>query len=164
MTKNLEQEVLDILSDNAKISHEQIANMTNSSVEEIDKLISDLEKRRVIIGYTTLIDWEKTDREYVSAIIEVKVMPNRELSFDSIAERIYKFPEVRSVSLVAGDYDFQVNVEGRTMKDISLFVVQKLSSLHYIQGTATHFIMKRYKVNGISVDKPEKDSRLAVAP
>ncbi len=123
-----------------------------------------MEKDNVILGYGTVINWEKVGEETVTAMIEVKVAPEREVGFNSIAERIYRFPEVRSVYLMSGSYDLSVVVEGKTMKEVARFVSHKLSTIDRVQSTVTHFILKRYKEDHFIFEKEEADKRLVVSP
>ncbi|MDK2992636.1 MAG: hypothetical protein PWP48_1869 [Clostridiales bacterium] len=160
----LENNILEILSDDHRVTAEQISAMLDVDVKEVEATIKALEDRGVIVKYNTIINWEKTDREFVAALIEVKVVPQRDQGFDVIAERIYRFPEVQSVYLMSGDYDLAVTVEGKTMKDIAYFVAERLSPLESVLSTATHFILKKYKVEGIILDDHEQDHRLAVSP
>ena len=118
----------------------------------------------VISGYHTLINWEKTNIEKVSALIEVRVTPQRGQGFDSIAERIYKYPEVNSVYLISGGYDLLVSLEGKSLKEVSSFVTNKLSTLDSVLSTATHFILKKYKDHGTIMTKKDEDERMKVTP
>jgi DNA-binding Lrp family transcriptional regulator len=113
----------------------------------------------VILGYKTLIDWDKTDREYVSAMIEVKLVPQKGRGFDKIAEKIYNYPEVKNVYLMSGGYDLCVLIEGKTMKEVAYFVAQKLSTIEYITSTATHFVLKKYKDTGVVYGSADVDER-----
>ncbi|WP_129721246.1 Lrp/AsnC family transcriptional regulator [Xylanivirga thermophila] len=159
---SLAHDVLEILVKDSKITAEEIGIMLDAPVEDIKNCIKELENNGTIVKYNTLINWDKTDREYVEALIEVKVTPQRDQGFDAIAERIYKFDEVTSVYLMSGDYDLCVTVEGKTMREVALFVAQKLSTLDSVLSTATHFILKKYKVEGIVLEKDEKDRRQAI--
>jgi len=138
--------------------------MLNIDVEEVCQRISEMEEDNTIISYHTLINWEKVGEETVSAIIEVKVAPQRDVGFDAVAERIYRFPEVKSVQLVSGGYDLAVLVEGKSMKDVALFVAMKLSTIETVLSTYTHFVLKTYKRDGIILEDGEKDRRLVVTP
>lgn len=142
------EEVLKILEKDARITPEQIATMTGKSVSEVRDSIKQAENNRTIVKYKTMINWEKAGKEEVHALIEVTVQPQREVGFDSIAERIYRFPEARFVYLMSGTYDLAVLVVGRTMQEIANFVSQKLATLDSVQGTVTHFLLKRYKEDG----------------
>lgn len=151
--------LLEILEDNANLSYAQIAVMLDKEEGEIKDIIKKYEKNGVIVGYKTLIDWDKTDREYATALIEVKVVPQRDKGFDKVAEKIYRYPEVQSLYLMSGAYDFCVILEGKTMKEVAYFVAQKLSSLESVTGTATHFVLKKYKNNGAIYTSDEVDPR-----
>ena len=144
--------ILQILEDNANLTHEQLAVMLDKEVGDIKNIIEKY-------GYKTLIDWEKTDREYVTALIEVKVVPQRDRGFDIVAEKIYHYPEVKSMYLMSGAYDFCVILEGRTMKEVAYFVAQKLSPLEFVTGTATHFVLHKYKNDGAVYGSEEVDLR-----
>ena len=143
------------------ISREKALNALNSQV--LDE-ISKLEKENVICAYHTLINWEKTDIEKVSALIEVKVTPQRGQGFDRIAERIYKYPEVKSVYLISGGYDLLVSLEEKSLKEIAAFVSDKLSTLESVLSTATHFILKKYKDHGTIINETVKDEREVITP
>lgn len=151
--------LLKLLENDSSLTAEQLAVMLDKEVGDIKKLISKYEKEGVILGYKTLIDWDKTEREYVSALIELKVIPQRDGGFDSIAEKIYNYPEVQSVYLMSGGFDLALIIEGRTMKEVAYFVAQKLAPLDNISSTATHFVLKKYKDKGVVYDKPEIDVR-----
>lgn len=151
--------ILQILEDNANITPEQLSVMLDKEVGDIKNIIEKYEKDGIIVGYKTLIDWEKTDREYVTALIEVKVVPQRDRGFDVVAEKIYHYPEVKSMYLMSGGYDFCVILEGRTMKEVAYFVAQKLSPLEFVTGTATHFVLRKYKNDGAIYGSEEVDLR-----
>lgn len=160
---SLENDILEILNHNSKITPEEIAVMLDIETQEVKDIIAKLEENNTIVKYNTLINWDKTDRECVTALIEVKVTPQRDLGFDAIAERIYHFPEVKSVYLMSGAYDLCVMVEGKTMKDVAFFVAQKLSVLDTVLSTATHFVLKAYKLEGIILEDNEEDSREVIS-
>ncbi|MDO8671750.1 MAG: Lrp/AsnC family transcriptional regulator [Dehalococcoidia bacterium] len=157
-------EILKILEKDARVEPAQIAIMTGLPVEQVKEEIAQAERERIILRYKTFINWEKTGTEQVWALIEVRVVPQRGKGFDAIAERIYRFPEARSVYLVSGTYDLAVQVVGRTMMDIASFVSGKLASLDGVQGTTTHFLMKKYKEDGEIMEAIVEGSRLAVSP
>lgn len=157
-------EILEILNEDSRRTPEEIAVMLGTDVETVKQKIEELERNKVIVKYNTIINWDKTDREYVTALIEVKVTPQRDQGFDAIAERIYKFPEVKSVYLMSGDYDLAVMVEGRTIKEVAFFVAEKLSVLDSVLSTATHFVLKKYKVEGVVLEDEEKDYRQVIVP
>ena len=149
---------------NSRIDLKELAVILG--VEEIDVVneLSALEKEGIICGYHTLIDWDKTSLEKVTALIEVRVTPQRGQGFDKIAERIYKYPEVRTVYLISGGYDLLVTLEEKSLKEISNFVSDKLSTLESVLSTATHFILKRYKDHGTILDKKHEDEREVITP
>ena len=151
--------ILKTLEDNATLTPEQLAVMFDKEVGEIRDLIKQYEQDGVIVGYKPLIDWDKTDREYVTAMIEVKTTPQRDRGFDRIAEKIYNYPEVQSVYLMSGSYDLCLIIEGRTMKEVAYFVAQKLAPIESVLSTATHFVLRKYKDKGVIYGAPEVDER-----
>lgn len=151
--------LLKLLEDDASLTPAQLATMLDKEEGDIKELIRNYEKDGIILGYKTLIDWDKTDREYVSAMIEVKLVPQRDRGFDKIAEKIYNYPEVKNVYLMSGGYDLCVLIEGKTMKEVAYFVAQKLATIEYITSTATHFVLKKYKDTGVVYGSPEQDER-----
>ncbi len=163
MTK-LENALLEILKEDCRIPMEKMAVMTGASLEETAAAIQELEEKRIILRYMPLINWDLTDRERVEAMIEVKVTPQRDMGFDAVAKRIYKFDEVKSVYLMSGSYDLLVLVEAPTLKELAAFVSAKLSPLEMVTGTATSFVLKRYKEEGIVFEKEGSDKRLVVSP
>lgn len=156
------EEILEILEKNSRATDEEIAVMINKSVEEVRAAIKKYEDDGVILGYTSMINWEKTSKESVIALIEVKVTPQRGQGFDKVAERIYKFPEVKACYLMSGGFDLTVIVEGKTMKEVALFVAEKLSPLDSVLSTSTHFVLKKYKDKGVIFEEDFKDDREAV--
>jgi DNA-binding Lrp family transcriptional regulator len=157
-------EILGILSDNARATPAEIASMLGRSEEDVADEIKELEDSGVIKKYITLINWEKLEGAYVFAVIELKVALQRKTGYDSVAERISRFSEVESLRLISGDYDLQVTVRGKSMRDVAFFVAEKIATLEGVQSTCTHFILKSYKEHGvILVDKP-KPKRLVVTP
>ncbi|NLM70198.1 MAG: Lrp/AsnC family transcriptional regulator [Firmicutes bacterium] len=158
----MERKLLRILERNSRISIEQLAAMLEISEQEVVALLAKLEQDRVILGYHTVIDWEKTQRELVTALIEVKVTPQRGLGFDKIAERIYQYPEVTSVFLMSGGFDLTVIIEGKTMKEVAMFVSQKLAPMEGVLSCSTHFVLKKYKQEGFIFGPEEKDQRAAI--
>ena len=152
-------QLLKVLEDNATLTPEQLAIMLDKEVGDIRRMIATYEAEGVILGYKTIIDWDKTEREYVTAMIEVKITPQRDRGFDRIAEKIYNYPEVQSVYLMSGSYDLCVIIEGRTMKEVAFFVAQKLAPIEFVMSTATHFVLRRYKDKGIVYGAPEIDER-----
>ena len=150
---------LKILEDNANLTPEQLAVMCNKEVGDIKKFIEQNEKDGIILGYKTLIDWDKTDREYVTALIEVKITPQRDRGFDRVAEIIYNYPEVQSLYLMSGAYDLCVLIEGKTMREVAYFVAQKLATIDDVISTATHFVLRKYKDKGVTYGIVEVDER-----
>lgn len=161
-----ELQVLEILEENHQTSHESIALQLNISEEKVREIIKKLEEERIIVSYSTLIDWNKVDgQETVEAMIDVKVTPERGVGFDEVAERIYRYPEVTSLYLMSGTYDLSVTVEGKTMRDVALFVSKKLATIEGVISTTTHFKLKRYKHDGIIIEgDEEEDRRMVVTP
>ncbi|MGI5877076.1 MAG: Lrp/AsnC family transcriptional regulator [Christensenellales bacterium] len=159
----LKNEILEILLEDSRTTPAQMAVMLEVSEKEIESAIRELEEDRVIVKYNTMIDRDKTDESLVEALIEVRVTPQRDRGFDEIARRIYRFPEVRSVYLMSGGYDLMVLAEGKTLKQVAFFVAEKLSTIEGVISTATHFVLKKYKEDGVVFDE-ESDSRLAVTP
>lgn len=162
--KDMREKLLSVIEKNSRIDMKELAVIMG--VEEIDiaNELAALESEGIICGYHTLIDWEKTSIEKVSALIEVRVTPQRGQGFDSIAERIYKYPEVNSVYLISGGFDLLVTLEGKSLKEISAFVSDKLSTLDTVLSTATHFILKKYKDHGTILAKKSEDTREKVTP
>lgn len=160
-----ETEILEILEENSRADLNTIAKMAGVTPEEAEAIIQKLEDQKVIIDYSTMIDWRKVDgHEGVTAMIDVKVTPKRGVGFDEIAERIYRFQEVESVYLMSGVYDLSVVIRGRSMSDIARFVSEKLSTLDSVVSTTTHFILKRYKHDGKVFETGDDDKRIVVSP
>ena len=158
------EEILKILERDARTTPEQIATMTGKPVDKVKSTIKRAEDDRTIVKYKAIVNWEKvSERDEVSAIIEVRVQPQRDVGFDAIAERIYRFPEARTVYLVSGAYDLAVLVTGKTMQEVAGFVSTKLATLESVQGTTTHFLLKRYKEDGEIIDGEEKPKRQPVS-
>ncbi|MBB6622865.1 Lrp/AsnC family transcriptional regulator [Clostridium gasigenes] len=154
------EEILEILEKNSRYSDEQIAIMAGKSVEEVRDAIRDYEEKNIIAGYTTLINWENTGKETVTALIEVKITPQRGEGFDKVAERIYNFKQVKACYLMSsGGFDLTVIVEGKTMKEVAMFVSGKLAIQEYVTGTATHFVLKKYKDHGRIFKEKKKTER-----
>ena len=163
MTK-LEMSLLDILGEDCRLPLEKLAVMTGATVEEVAEAIENMEKERIILRYRPTINWDLTDRERVEAMIEVRVTPQRDMGFDAVAKRIYRFEEVKSVYLMSGGYDLLVLVEARTLKELAFFVSEKLSTLEMVTGTATSFVLKRYKEEGVVFEGDKSDQRLVIVP
>ena len=155
--------ILAILENDATATVEQIAVMLNEDINTVREKIEQYKQNNTILVYKTIIDWEKTDRELVSAIIELKVTPQRGEGFDKVAERIYQYNEVTSVYLMSGGYDITVVVEGKSMKEVALFVAEKLAPMDCVVGTATHFVLKKYKIDGVIVNNKLEDTREVIS-
>lgn len=152
-------EFLQLLENDARLTADQLAVMLGKDVGDIKRQMKLYEENGVILGYKTLIDWDKTDREYVTALIELKVAPQRDRGFDKVAEKIFNYPEVKSLYLMSGSFDLAVFIEGRTMKEVAYFVAQKLATLDSIVATATHFVLRKYKDKGVVYGPAETDER-----
>ena len=156
------KEILKILEDNACTTTKQIATMTGSTEDEVKSLIEKAEEEKVILKYKTLVNWDKVGDEHVWALIEVKITPQRDVGFDSIAEHIYRFPQARNVYLVSGTYDLAVLIMGKSMHEIADFVTQKIAPVEGVRGTTTHFLLKRYKEDGEILEGGEGNKRQPV--
>ena len=163
MLSELEMNILEILSEDARRAPEQIAVMTGATVEEVKQVIAKLERERIIIKYPAMINWDRVRDDLVQALIEVKVTPQRDEGFDVIAQKIYSFDEVKSCYLMSGAFDLLVIVEGTNIKQTALFVAEKLSTLENVLSTATHFVLKKYKQDGAIVESGYTDDRLSVS-
>ena len=162
--KKFETQLLELLQEDCRLPLEKLAVMLGTSAEVVAETIDRLEENRVILRYAPTINWDKTDRERVEAMIQVSVTPQRDKGFDEVAKRIYRYEEVKSVYLMSGVYDLLVLVEGRTLKECALFVSSKLSTLEMVTGTATSFILKRYKEEGVVFEEGKSDNRLVISP
>jgi DNA-binding Lrp family transcriptional regulator len=163
MTEGRKQ-ILRFLEKNSKINLSELAILLGTDEVSLANEIAEMEKERIICGYHTLIDWDKTGEEHVNTLIEVRVTPQRGQGFDKVAERIYKYPEVNAVYLISGSYDLLVSLEGKTLLEVSRFVSEKLSSIDYVMSTATHFILKKYKDHGTIIGQKSKEERMLVTP
>ena len=160
----MRREILKYLERNSKINLQELAVLLGSDEVMIANEIAQMEKEKIICGYHTLIDWEKTGEEQVVALIEVKVTPQRNQGFDRIAERIYNYPEVNAVYLISGGYDFLITLKARTLKEVSEFVSGKLAPLDAVLSTATHFVLKKYKDHGAVLVAKTESERMLVPP
>ena len=159
-----EMSILNILTDDARTPISQIAVMLGETEATIADTIARLERQRIILKYPALVNWERVDVDQVEAMIEVRVTPQRGEGFEAIAEQIYRFEEVSSVYLMSGGYDLLVNMKARTMRQLALFVAEKLSTIEHVISTATHFVLKKYKDQGVLMDETTEDLRLKVTP
>ena len=151
--------LLRLLESDCTLTHDQLAAMTGMTVEEVKTEIARLEAEKIVVGYKAVVDWERTEQETVTALIEVKVTPQRGDGFDRIAQRIDQYDEVESVYLMSGAFDLTVIISGRTLKEVAMFVGQKLAPLEDVTGTATHFILHKYKENHLIFEKREEQDR-----
>ncbi len=156
--------VLELLKEDARRSPELIATMLDKPQEEVEQAIAEMEQDHVIVKYAPVINWSKVDDQKVTALIEVQITPERGRGFEGIAERIYLYPEVKTVFLMSGAYDLLVEVEGRTLNEVASFVSSKLSTIDSVLSTKTFFILKKYKQDGIIFEEKEGDQRLLVTP
>ncbi len=160
----MREEILTFIEKNSRVDLKELAVILGTDEATVANELAQMEKERVICGYHTLIDWDKTSLDKVTALIEVRVTPQRGEGFDKIAERIYKYPEVTSVYLISGPYDLMVILEGKSLRDVSMFVTDKLSTLDQVVGTATHFILKKYKDHGTVMGQIKTDERMVITP
>lgn len=160
----MREEILSLIEKNSRIDLKELAVMLGKGEIEVINEISKMEQEGIICGYHTLINWEKTTKEKVSALIEVRVTPQRGQGFDAIAQRIYNYPEVNAVYLISGGYDLLVSLDGQSLKEVSTFVSEKLSTLEYVLSTATHFVLKKYKDHGTIFDEKKADIREVITP
>lgn len=160
----MREKILKAIDKNSKLSAKDLSMMLEVSESEVQDELNKMEDEAVICGYPTLINWEKTESEVVTALIEVKVTPQRGQGFDTIAERIYKFDEVKSVYLMSGGFDLTVIIEGRTLKEVARFVSTKLAPMEYVLSTATHFVLRKYKEHGMPIYQKKTDERMLIVP
>lgn len=159
---NIRSKILKLIQNNSRMSTGDIAVMLGLDEALVIQSMSDMEKEQIICGYHTVINWDKTEEERVTALIEVKVAPQRGEGFDRVAERIYNYEEVTSLYLMSGGFDVTVFIEGRTMKEVAQFVARKLAPMEGVLSTSTHFVLKKYKEAGTKLEQQKKDERLVV--
>ena len=159
-----EMKVLELLYEDARVTPERAAVMLGMREEDVRAAVDKLEQERVIVGYPALVNWDMTPIEKVKAVIEVKVTPQRDMGFDAIAARIYRFDEVTAVYLMSGAYDLMLEVQAESLRTLANFVSQKLATIDSVLSTATHFVLKKYKVDGVILEEEHADHRLAVTP
>ena len=158
------KDILAILEQNARATPEEISEMTGRATEEVRAAIAEAERSRAIVKYKTLVNWDRLGEQEVLALVELRVTPQRDVGFDGVAGRIARFPEVRSLHLMSGDYDLSVLLAGRTMQEVASFVAMKLAALEEVHGTTTHFLLKRFKEDGVILDGEEGVKRLPLSP
>ena len=155
---------MELRYEDARVTPERAAVMLGMREEDVRAAVDKLEQERVIVGYPALVNWDKTPIEKVKAVIEVKVTPQRDMGFDAIAARIYRFDEVTAVYLMSGAYDLMLEVQAESLRTLANFVSQKLATIDSVLSTATHFVLKKYKVDGVILEEEHADHRLAVTP
>ena len=160
----MREEILRIIERNSRIDTGELAVRLGRDESDVVSEMMKMEEEGIICGYHTMINWEKTTQETVTALIEVRVTPQRGEGFDKIAERVYKYPEVKSVYLISGGFDLLVTLEGKTLKEVSMFISDKLSTLDTVISTSTHFILKKYKDHGTIMTKKKQDERQMITP
>ena len=158
------KELLELLEKNSRITTAEIASILGESEYQVEQDIRRLEKDKIILSYPTIINWEKFGNETVTAMITINLTPQREVGFDAIAERIYRFDEVKTVYLMSGSFDLLVIIEGKSLKEIANFVATRLSTIAGVTQTRSHFMLKAYKRDGVIMDDEEQDRRLVVSP
>ena len=162
--RKMREKILNYIEKNSRVELKELAVLLGTTEAEIAQELADMEVEGIICGYHTLIDWDKVTADRVNALIEVRVTPQRGHGFDAIAERIYKYPEVNATYLISGGYDLLVSLEGKTLKEVSSFVSQKLSTLEYVISTTTHFVLKKYKDHGTILNGETNDERMIMTP
>ena len=160
----MREKILAVIEKNSRIDIKDLATLLGEDEVAVANEIAEMEKERIICGYHTLIDWDKTGDEKVTALIEVRVTPQRGMGFDKVAERIYQYNEVEAVYLMSGGYDFTVMIEGKTMRQVAQFVSDKLAPMESVLSTATHFILKKYKDHGTIIAEEEQEERMLITP
>lgn len=157
---SIKNKILELLESDARLSADQISTMLDLPKEQVTALVEEMENDGTIMGYSALIDWDKTDKESVTAFILLKVSPQADRGFEKIAERIYNYPEIRDMHLMSGAFDLLLSIEGKTLKEVANFVAEKLSPIEGVLSTNTHFILRKYKDKGVVFGHdPEKDER-----
>lgn len=160
----MREKILTFIENNSRIDIKELAIILGVEEATVVSELEAMEREHIICGYHTLVNWDKTGIEKVTAMIEVRVTPQRGMGFDKVAERIYKYPEVKAVYLISGGFDFMVILDGKTLREVSQFVSEKLSTLDYVMSTKTNFILKKYKDHGTIMAEATKDERMRIAP
>lgn len=164
MEEERKLDILRILHEDSRLSTETIANMLGEKPSDVAEAIQELERDKILLRYSAVVNWSKLPQRRVTAVIDVKVTPQREVGFDAVAKRIYLFPEVKSVSLMSGAYDLQVTVEGNDLREVARFVSEKLATIEHVNSTMTHFLLKTYKFDGVVFDSQDGDKRIVITP
>jgi DNA-binding Lrp family transcriptional regulator len=160
----MKEKILSIIEKNSRISLEDLAALLGEDLEAVTAAVMEMENDKIICGYHTIINWDKVEMQKVNALIEVRVTPQRNLGFDKIARRIYNYPEVTSVYLMSGGFDFAIFIEGKTLQEVAEFVSSKLSVMDSVLSTATHFVLKKYKDHGTIMTPEQKEERQLITP
>ena len=160
----MKEKILSIIEKNSRISLEDLAALLGEDLEAVTAAVMEMENDKIICGYHTIINWDKVEMQKVNALIEVRVTPQRNLGFDKIARRIYNYPEVTSVYLMSGGFDFAIFIEGKTLQEVAEFVSSKLSVMDSVLSTATHFVLKKYKDPGTIMTPEQKEERQLITP
>ena len=160
----MKEKILSIIEKNSRISLEDLAALVGEDLEAVTAAVMEMENDKIICGYHTIINWDKVEMQKVNALIEVRVTPQRNLGFDKIARRIYNYPEVTSVYLMSGGFDFAIFIEGKTLQEVAEFVSSKLSVMDSVLSTATHFVLKKYKDHGTIMTPEQKEERQLITP
>lgn len=160
----MNEKILSIIEKNSRIDLAELAILLGEEETAVANAIAEMEKNGTICGYHTLINWDNTSKDNVIALIEVKVTPQRGMGYDKLAERIYQYPEVSSIYLMSGAFDFTVIIEGKNMKEVAKFVSDKLAPLESVLSTATHFVLKKYKEHGSILSEKKQDERELIRP
>ncbi len=155
-------EIISLLENNAKLTAQEIAVRLNADPAQIADEIAELEKQKIILGYRSIINWDLTEKDSVTGMIEIKITPQRGQGFDRVANRIYSFPQVKDCFLMSGGFDLMIIIEGKTLKDVAMFVSEKIAPLESVVSTATHFILKKYKMQGTVFESPQIEDREAI--
>jgi len=158
------EQILRIISENSRLDASDIAKQINASEDEVKEYIAAFEKERIILGYRANVNWQRVRQDDVKALIEVKVTPEKKVGFDAVAESIYRFPEVSTVFLISGAYDLLVQVDGLSLREVAQFVSEKLATIKGVQSTTTHFLLKKYKEDGVILVEHPDSKRLPVTP
>lgn len=159
----MRERILTVLEKNARIKIDDLAGVLGENADKVAEEVRSMEDEKVICGYHTIINWDKCGTEKADAFIEVKVTPQKGTGFDQMAERIYQYPEVSSIFLISGSCDFIVFIEGKSMREVAMFVSEKLSPIDGVLSTTTQFILKKYKQDGFMVEGPERDKRTEIS-
>ncbi|MBO4267670.1 MAG: Lrp/AsnC family transcriptional regulator [Lachnospiraceae bacterium] len=160
----MREEILNFIEKNSRVDLKEVAVCLGISEIDVANELAAMESEGIICGYHTLIDWDKVTEERIHALIEVRVTPQRGRGFDEVAERIYKYPEVQATYLISGGFDLLVFMEGKTLREISSFVYEKLSTMEFVMSTTTHFVLKKYKDHGIILNSKNEDERMIMTP